>query len=73
MQRTAEEFVHRLPNGRWFVGDFVRTTSDGQDIYLVEPRPGLGGFDASVAEIAATSSPLRSYAHSRAPSEPPSG
>ena len=22
MQRTAEEFVHELPNGRWFVGDF---------------------------------------------------
>lgn len=23
MERTAEEFVHRLPDGRWFVGDFV--------------------------------------------------
>ena len=23
MDRTAEEFVHQLPTGRWFVGDFV--------------------------------------------------
>jgi hypothetical protein len=61
MQRTAEEFVHRLPNGRWFVGDFVGTTSDGREIYLVEPRPALGGFEMTLAQIAATASPVRSY------------
>jgi hypothetical protein len=38
MQRTAEEFVHELPNGRWFVGDFLRTGPDGQAIFLIEVR-----------------------------------
>jgi hypothetical protein len=23
MDRRAKEFVHQLPTGRWFVGDFV--------------------------------------------------
>ena len=45
MDRTAEEFVHQLPNGRWFVGDFV-TTRNGQDVFLVETVPGR-----SVAEL----------------------
>jgi hypothetical protein len=36
MDRTAEEFVHRLPNGRWFVGAFVRTDEGGQKVFLVE-------------------------------------
>jgi hypothetical protein len=36
MERTAEEFVHRLPDGRWFVGDFVGRSSDGQEVFLVE-------------------------------------
>jgi hypothetical protein len=31
MDRTAEEFVHQLPNGRWFVGDFV---CDGRTLGL---------------------------------------
>jgi hypothetical protein len=45
MDRTAEEFVHQLPNGRWFVGDFV-TRRDGEDVFLVETAPGR-----SVAEL----------------------
>ena len=61
MQRTAEEFVHRLPNGRWFVGDFVSVTSDGRDIYLIELRPGSGGVEVSVQAIAAATSSVRSY------------
>ena len=45
MDRTAEEFVHQLPNGRWFVGDFV-SRRDGEDVFLVELAPGR-----SVAEL----------------------
>ena len=45
MDRTAEEFVHQLSNGHWFVGDFV-TTRNGQDVFLVEIVPGQ-----SVAEL----------------------
>ena len=47
MDRTAEEFVHQLPSGRWFVGDFV-ATRNGQDVFLVETVPGR-----SVAELTA--------------------
>lgn len=47
MDRTAEEFVHQLASGRWFVGDFV-TTRNGQDVFLVETVPGR-----SVAELTA--------------------
>jgi hypothetical protein len=36
MQRTAEEFVHQLPEGRWFVGDFQRTDGEGEKVYLIE-------------------------------------
>ena len=36
MQRTAEEFVHRLADGRWFVGDFLGTDEKGETVYLVE-------------------------------------
>jgi hypothetical protein len=43
MQRTAEEFVHELPDARWFVGDFVRTDGEGHEVFLVEPyRSGQG-------------------------------
>ena len=38
MQRTAEEFVHQLADGRWFVGDFVRAGGEGGEVYLVELR-----------------------------------
>jgi hypothetical protein len=57
MDRTAEEFVHQLPTGRWFVGDFVGRR-EGQEIFLVETVRGR-----SVAELTAAS---------RARSEPPS-
>ena len=36
MQRTAEEFVHQLADGRWFVGDFLRTDEKGEAVYFVE-------------------------------------
>jgi len=36
MDRTPEEFVHQLPDGRWFVGDFMRTDDRGEAVYLVE-------------------------------------
>jgi hypothetical protein len=63
MQRTAEEFVHQLPNRRWFVGDFIRTTADGREIYLVELREGRGGVEVAIADIANGTSRLRTYAH----------
>jgi hypothetical protein len=63
MQRTAEEFVHELPNGRWFVGDFVRTAAGGREIYLVELYPGHGGLEVAIADIAAGTSSVRTYAH----------
>jgi hypothetical protein len=63
MQRTAEEFVHQLPNGRWFVGDFVRTAANGQSIYLLERFPGHGGIGMPLADIAARTSGVRSYTH----------
>ena len=47
MDRTAEEFVHQLPTGRWFVGDFVGKR-EGQDVFLVETARGR-----SVAELTA--------------------
>jgi hypothetical protein len=47
MHRTAEEFVHQLPTGRWFVGDFV-ARREGQDVFLVETVRGR-----SVAELPA--------------------
>ncbi len=63
MDRTAEEFVHQLPSGRWFVGDFVRTDSAGDDVFLVEPRAGLGGIEITIAAIASSTSRLRTYLH----------
>ena len=60
MQRTAEEFVHQLPNGRWFVGDFVRT-DHGREVFLVEPRKGRGGVEMTIDAIADQGSGIRSY------------
>jgi hypothetical protein len=45
MQRTAEEFVHELPNGRWFVGDVLRTRPQGHAIFLVELRAGTDAIE----------------------------
>jgi hypothetical protein len=62
MERTAEEFVHELPNGRWFVGDFVKATGDGDKIFLVEARKGRGGVELAAKAIAAPITSVRTYA-----------
>ena len=61
MQRTAEEFVHELPNGRWFVGDFVRTDRDSYAIFLVELRPGAEASEVSASHLAQANSGVRTY------------
>jgi hypothetical protein len=61
MQRTAEEFVHQLPNGRWFVGDFLSTGHGGQATYLVERRPGGAVAEMSLSFIASDASGVRTY------------
>jgi hypothetical protein len=65
MDRTAEEFVHQLANGRWFVGDFVRTAADGQAVFLI-PTAGLGARELSEAELSAPSASIRTYARKSA-------
>jgi hypothetical protein len=62
MQRTAEEFVHQLSDGRWFVGDFVRTGRDGREVFLVEPRKGRGGVEINIDTLANPASGVRAYA-----------
>ena len=60
MDRTSEEFVHQLPSGRWFVGDFV-ARRDGADVFLVETVARR-----SVAELtmdAVVAAGLATYAH----------
>jgi hypothetical protein len=59
MDRTAEEFVHQLPSGRWFVGDFVAQRG-GQDVFLVETVRGRSVAELTVPEI--ISAGLPSYA-----------
>jgi hypothetical protein len=61
MQRTAEEFVHELPNGRWFVGDFLSTGPDGQATFLVERRPGGAVAEMSLSFVACAASGVRTY------------
>jgi hypothetical protein len=61
MQRTAEEFVHELPDGRWFVGDFLRTGPDGQAVFLVELRADAGAIELSLDLVARASSSVRKY------------
>ena len=56
MDRTAEEFVHQLPSGRWFVGDFVATRS-GQDVFLVETVPGRSVAELTIEAIVAAGIP----------------
>jgi|HubBroStandDraft_6_1064221.scaffolds.fasta_scaffold1806793_1 hypothetical protein len=62
MERTAEEFVHTLPNGRWFVGDFIRTNGDGQEVFLVEPHKGQDGIELTTSVIAHPASGIATYA-----------
>jgi hypothetical protein len=52
MDRTAEEFVHRVPDGRWFVGDFVRTEAEGHEVFLVEPHGSGRGVELRLSVIA---------------------
>jgi hypothetical protein len=56
MQRTAEEFVHQLPTGRWFVGDFV-ATRDGREVFLVETVPGRSVAELTMEAIVAAGLP----------------
>ena len=60
MDRTAEEFVHQLPNGRWFVGDFVARRGD-QDVFLIERQPT--GLADEIAMDAVSSAGIPTYAH----------
>jgi hypothetical protein len=63
MQRTAEEFVHQLPSGRWFVGDFVRSDADGSPVFLVELTPGGNVVEVSLPFVSAPGSAVRTYAN----------
>lgn len=56
MQRTAEEFVHQLPSGRWFVGDFV-ATRDEREVFLVETVPGRSVAELTIDGIVAAGLP----------------
>jgi len=56
MDRTAEEFVHQLPTGRWFVGDFVGRRV-GQDVFLVETVQGKSVAELTIAAIIAAGLP----------------
>jgi hypothetical protein len=56
MDRTAEEFVHQLPGGRWFVGDFV-ATRNGQEVFLVETIRGGSVAELTTEQIAAAGLP----------------
>jgi hypothetical protein len=56
MDRTAEEFVHQLPTGRWFVGDFVGRR-EGQEIFLVETVRGRSVAELTAAEVIAAGLP----------------
>jgi hypothetical protein len=60
MDRTAEEFVHQLPSGRWFVGDFVATRG-GQEVFLVETVRGRSVAELTIAGVTAADVPT--YAH----------
>jgi hypothetical protein len=60
MDRTAEEFVHQLPSGRWFVGDFV-TTRNGQDVFLVETVRARSVAELTIEAIVAAG--ITTYAH----------
>ena len=64
MQRTAEEFVHQVADGRWFVGDFVRTTESGYEVFLVEIARAARGVEIAKGAIA-SSARVRLYAQKR--------
>lgn len=65
MDRTAEEFVHQVPDGRWFVGDFVRTDGEGSPVFLVEPDRSARGVELRLYVIARGWPGVRLYGHKR--------
>jgi len=65
MERTAEEFVHKLPDGRWFVGDFVKTDSEGHEVFLVEPYRSGRGVELTVDVIMTGWPGVLAFAHKR--------
>lgn len=56
MDRTAEEFVHQLPDGRWFVGDFIGIR-DGQEVFILETVHGRIGIELTKDAIVASGVP----------------
>ncbi len=51
MERTAEEFVHQFPNGRWFIGDFEASdtgihfmATDGRILTVDEAQQGGSSY-----------------------------
>jgi hypothetical protein len=56
MDRTAEEFVHQLPDGRWFVGDFIGTRN-GDKVLLLETVHGRIGVELTKDAIIAARIP----------------
>lgn len=56
MDRTAEEFVHQLTTGRWFVGDFIARRA-GQDVFLVETVRGRSVAELTTAAIVSAGLP----------------
>ena len=56
MDRTAEEFVHQLRSGRWFVGDFV-ATRDGLEVFVIEIVPGGSVAELTIEAIVAAGLP----------------
>lgn len=56
MDRTAEEFVHQLPSGRWFVGGFI-CRRDGDEVFLVERAHGRAVAELTMDAIVAAGLP----------------
>jgi hypothetical protein len=63
MDRTPEEFVHQLPNGRWFVGDFVKTDEAGHEVFLVEALSTRIGVEVTMALVERRWTRIPTYAH----------
>jgi hypothetical protein len=63
MDRTAEEFVHQLPNGRWFVGDFVSTDERGQEVFLVEAFSARIAVEVTMSLVERRWKRIPTYAH----------
>lgn len=64
MDRTAEEFVHQLPDGRWFVGDLLGRGENGEVVFLVEVARAALGIEIPLSAIP-SSRRVRLYRHKR--------